>query len=144
MYYLLAIVTGLLLAIMVYFNGLLGASTTIYVGSVIFHAVGLFIFGFTLLLIGKTQNLRYKESIKPSLLALILPGVLGSFTIVLSNIALVQIGVTLMVGISLIGQVVTSMIIDTCGYLGKEKSSLTIPQGVGTGLMLSGVWLLLS
>jgi len=144
MSYILALISGVLLALMIYFNGLLSTSTSFYWGNVIFQGIGLFIFSFILIIKGKSHSHILQNDLKYGFIALALPGLLGAFTIILSNIVIINIGVTLMVGISLLGQMITSMIIDANGFLGKDKKSISWAQISGSGLMLLGLWLLLA
>lgn len=144
MSYILALISGVLLSLMIYFNGLLSASTSFYWGNIIFQGIGLFIFSFILIIKGKSQSHSLQKDLKHGLVALALPGLLGAFTIILSNIVIINIGVTLMVGISLLGQMTTSMIIDANGFLGKDKKNISWAQISGSGLMLLGLWLLLA
>ncbi len=134
-----AYITGLILALMVSFNGMLSNDTSTYFSSFIFNAIGLIIFS-GLLLRPKKINLDYK---KPSLFWLFIPGALSALTIVMSNITVAQLGITIMIGISLLGQVLTSLVIDGFGLMGKAKIKITFKQIVGIVTILVGVYLLL-
>jgi transporter family-2 protein len=143
MAYVLAFVSGLLLALMIYFNGLLSSTTTFYWGNVIFHGIGLLLFSLALMTKGPTQLSTLEKDFDQGIISIALPGFLGALTIILSNIVIMNIGVTLLVGISLLGQMATSMMIDSKGLLGKEKKNIHLAQIGGSGLILTGVWLLL-
>ncbi len=139
--YILAVLSGLLLSLMVYFNGQLGASTTFYWGSVLFHCIGLFFFSLTLSFTTKSKKVLFTNDFKDGAFFIVLPGILSAFTIVLSNLSLTHLGVTLMVGISLLGQVITSLLIDAMGILGKQKSLPNLNQWMGTALLFLGLWI---
>lgn len=142
MSYWMAYFTGLLLALMVSFNGLLSVATNTYVSSLIFHGIGLIIFTL-LLLYGRSKKNNMLHEFLATPLILVLPGLLSSLTIILSNVAMSALGVSLLVGVSLLGQVTASFFIDGYGLLGKEKSIVSSRQLFGTGVMLLGVWFLL-
>jgi len=130
---LLAFFTGLLLSIMLTFNGLLSVATNAYVSNVIYHGIGFIFFGIILTILHKQQ--------KPVSFRLIyfIPGFLGSITIVLNNVVLNALGVTMMIAFTLVGQVVTSLIIDQWGLLGKEVITSKLRQWVGVLIMVAGL-----
>lgn len=129
----LAYFTGLVLSIMVTFNGLLSDATSAYVSNVIYHGIGLFFFGIVWFALSK----RTKKV--PFRLVYLVPGFLGSITIVLNNVVLNAIGVTMMIAFTLVGQVVTSLIIDHWGLLGKEVTASKTRQWVGVLIMVAGL-----
>ncbi len=133
-----AYATGLLLALMVFFNSLLASVTSIYVGSFFFNFIGFLFFSLCLIL-GVNVPARGKKSPYH----LIVPGILGALTIVLSNLTVAEIGVALMVGISLLGQMITSLFIDGFGLLGKEKTPITVKQLISLFIIAIGVYFLL-
>ncbi|GAU78064.1 DMT family transporter [Fusibacter sp. 3D3] len=116
-----AYITGLLLAFMVSFNGMLASYTSAYFSSFIFNVIGLIIFSLLLL---RPQTLHPNQS-RPALFWLLIPGALSALTIVMSNTTVAQLGITLMIGISLLGQVLTSLVIDGFGLMGKEKVKIS-------------------
>ncbi|MBF4695415.1 DMT family transporter [Fusibacter ferrireducens] len=134
-----AYITGLLLALMVSFNGMLSNYTSTYFSSFIFNAIGLILFAILLLRPSKLSS----GHMKPRLFWLLLPGALSALTIVMSNITVAQLGITIMVGISLLGQVLTSLVIDGLGLLGKPKTKITLKQIIGICIIFVGVYLLL-
>ena len=100
---LLAYFTGLVLSLMVTFNGLLSGFTSAYMSNVVYHAFGLVFFGIFLLLLRQQRD--YGGTFKWYYLV---PGFLGSLTIILNNVVLNVIGVTMMIAFTLVGQVITS------------------------------------
>lgn len=134
-----AYITGLLLALMVSFNGMLSNYTSTYFSSFIFNAIGLIIFSLLLL---RPRKLNSNHS-KPTLFWLLIPGALSALTIVMSNTTVAQLGITIMIGISLLGQVLTSLVIDGFGLMGKPKIKISFKQIIGIGVIFIGVYLLL-
>jgi len=132
---LLAYFTGLVLSLMVTFNGLLSGFTSAYMSNVVYHAFGLVFFGIFLLLLRqpRTDN---ESTFKWYYL---IPGFLGSLTIILNNVVLNVIGVTMMVAFTLVGQVITSIVIDHWGLLGKSISKSTRKQWLGVAIMVVGL-----
>ncbi len=130
---LLAYFTGLVLSIMVTFNGLLGSYTSAYMSNVVYHAFGLVFFGIFLLFLGKHRN---KGTFK---WVYLIPGFLGSLTIILNTVVMNVIGITMMVAFTLVGQVVTSLVIDHFGLLGKSVSKSTPKHWLGVGIMIIGL-----
>jgi len=130
---LLAYFTGLVLSLMVTFNGLLSGFTSAYLSNVVYHAFGLVFFGIFLCLLKKqTTTGAFKWYY-------LVPGFLGSLTIILNNIVLNVLGVTLMIAFTLVGQVITSLVIDHWGLLGKSISRSTRKQWFGVGIMIIGL-----
>ena len=131
---LLAYFTGLVLSLMVTFNGLLSGFTSAYMSNVVYHAFGLVFFGIFLLLLRqqRTAGSQFKWYY-------LIPGFLGSLTIILNNVVLNVIGVTMMVAFTLVGQVITSIVIDHWGLLGKSISRSTRKQWFGVGIMIIGL-----
>lgn len=130
---LIAYFTGLVLSIMVTFNGLLSGVTSAYVSNVVYHGFGLIFFGIALFFINKqTKQPQFN-------LYYLIPGFLGSITIVLNNIVLNVIGVTMMIAFTLVGQVVTSLVIDQWGLLGKEVTASKKRHWVGVAIMAVGL-----
>lgn len=129
----LAYITGLILSIMVTFNGLLSQFTSTYLSNVIYHTIGLFFFGILMLALSRKFNkIKFRW-------VYLVPGFLGSITIILNNIVLNAIGVTMMISFTLVGQVITSLAIDRWGLLGKDAVKTESKQWIGVGIMILGL-----
>lgn len=127
-----AYLTGLVLSIMISINGLLGTATNVFFSNVIYHGIGFIILGAMVSIIGKKVEHKVK-------MIYFLPGILGSITILLNNYVMQSIGVTLMVAFTLVGQVLTSLLIDYLGLLGKPKLTITKKQLSGILVMILGL-----
>ncbi|MBM7562680.1 DMT family transporter [Fusibacter tunisiensis] len=133
----IAYFTGLVLSLMVYFNGQLSAVTSTYISNIVYHGIGFLFFGIMVFVFRKqTPKVAYKW-------VFLIPGVMGSLTIILNNYVMSQIGVTLMVAFTLLGQVVTSLIIDHFGLLGKDASKTHTKQWLGVAIMSVGLWIMI-
>lgn len=125
--------TGLILSVMVTFNGLLSRQTSTTLSNVIYHGIGLLFFGLLMLLLNsKMDRFKFKW-------IYLIPGFLGSLTIILNNVVLNAIGVTLMISFTLVGQVITSLVIDEWGLLGKPAVKTESRQWLGVGIMIVGL-----
>lgn len=134
MYKSLALVNGIFLAIMVFFNGMIANITGPYMSTLIFHVLG-----FILILIISIIKKNNLPNLKKVPLLLFLPGILGVITILLNNISIPRIGLTLSIGITLFGQLIMSSLVEHFGLFGmpvnrfkKEKilGFLTISLGI--------------
>lgn len=113
MYKNLAFINGILLAVMIFFNGMLSRITGPYLSTLIFHLLGFFV----ILAISAVMKNRLPNITKvPPFL--ILPGILGVITIFLNNICIPQIGISLTAGLSLYGQLLISGVVDHFGLFG--------------------------
>lgn len=129
----LAYFTGLILSIMVTFNGLLSGATNTYFSNIVYHGIGLIFFG---IIVFAIRDKLTHVKLKP---IHFIPGILGSLTIILNNVVIGAIGVTLMIAFTLVGQVLTSLAIDHWGLLGKSITKPTQKQWVGVGIMIVGL-----
>lgn len=123
MYRWLALVNGVILAIMVFFNGMLSSITGPYLSTLIYHLLG-----FILILVISLIKKNRLSSLNKLPFIFFLPGILGVITILLNNISIPRIGVTLAVGAGLFGQLVMSALVEHFGLfempinrLGKNK-----------------------
>jgi transporter family-2 protein len=133
----IAYFTGLVLSLMIYFNGQLSSVTSTYISNVIYHGIGVLFFGGVLMIIKSQKNHT------PFKWHYMIPGIMGSLTIILNNYVVGKIGVTLMIAFTLLGQVVTSLIIDHYGLLDKPVSKTHLKQWIGVAVMSFGLWIML-
>lgn len=133
-YYLLSILTGVLIAAMVAVNGELTMDTGTYVATVIIHVVGLVFISIVCLV------RREKPLAKRRLpWALYLGGVIGVGTTVFNNLAFGRISLSAIVALSLLGQSVTSLLIDQFGLFGMPRRAFRATKLSGLLFMLVGV-----
>ncbi|MEJ8552985.1 DMT family transporter [Tepidibacter sp. Z1-5] len=134
MYKNLGIITGIILAIMLFFNGMLASITGPYMSTLIFHVVGLIII--MMISIGTKNKLPNITKIP---VLFLLPGVLSVLTILLNNICIPQIGVTLVVGISLFGQLMMSNVVDHFGMFGMPVNKFKKEKIIGFSIISLGI-----
>ncbi|WFD08849.1 DMT family transporter [Tepidibacter hydrothermalis] len=134
MYKNLGVIVGIILAIMLFFNGMLASVTGPYMSTLIFHVIGLII----ILMISIITKNKISDLRKIPVLFL-LPGVLSVLTIQLNNICIPQIGITLVVGISLFGQLVMSNIVDHFGLFGMPINKFRKEKMIGFSIISLGI-----
>jgi transporter family-2 protein len=97
------------------FNGTLAGSFGNYASSVIIHIVGLFTI--ILVLIISKSKFRFGKGIP---LYLYSAGAIGIFTVLFNNISFSSLGVSITLALGLLGQSLSSIIIDHFGLLGMK------------------------
>ncbi|MFJ8530979.1 DMT family transporter [Bacillus sp. NPDC094106] len=134
MYNLLSIIIGAFIAIMIPLNGILSEITGNYMSSVMIHLVGLF--AIVIVLLVSKSKLRMQQGIP---LYLYSAGAIGVFTVLFSNISFSVLGVSITIALSLLGQSVSSIIIDHFGLLGMKVVKFEKKKMIGLLLISSGI-----
>lgn len=134
MYKILATFDGVLIALMVAFNGLLAS----YIGNeqalMVIHFVGLL--GTIILLLGSRTRLRSLSGLP---IYLFIAGALGIFNVLFNNLSFSALGATLTLSLNLIGQLVASMVIDHFGLLGLVVNRINSTKLIGITIMALGI-----
>ena len=133
MYYLLSLLAGMLISVMVVFNGGLNGRVGQTAALVIIHLAGLVFI--LLLMLLKGEKLRLKRL--P--FYLYLGGMLGIMTTVFNNTAFGHISVSAMMALGLLGESVSSLLADHFGLLGLPKRPFRRQKLWGGLLALAGV-----
>jgi transporter family-2 protein len=68
-------------------------------------------------------------------------GLLGAFYVATSTIVAAELGATTLLGLALLGQLVTAMVVDHFGWLGLPENPITWTRVAGVALLGMGVWL---
>lgn len=134
MYKSLALINGVILAIMVFLNGMLAGITGPYMSTLIFHVLG-----FVLIIIISIIKKNKFPNLKEVPLMFFLPGILSVVTILLNNICIPQIGITLAIGITLFGQLVMSSLIEHFGLFGMPVNRLKKEKVAGFSIISLGI-----
>lgn len=113
MYNILSLLIGMLIAIMVAFNGQLSSGIGNYLSLVLIHLLGYI--ALVLLMIIKKIKIPFKFT-QP--LWLYSAGAISVFTVMFNNLGYPVLGVSLPVALGLLGQVITSLVFDHFGFLG--------------------------
>ena len=134
MYKKLALFNGILLAVMIFLNGLLGHFIGPYFSTLVFHTVGLL-----LILIFCVIKRNIVLNVRSLPIISFLPGVLNVAVILLNNLCIPQIGITLTIATSLYGQLVTSTLMESFGLLGLSAVRFRKEKMLGFSLISLGV-----
>ena len=113
MYAILSSLVGALTAVMIELNGGLAKGMGNYASSTFIHLTGLILVGLMLFLTG--SKLSFQKALPPLFLS---GGALGFLTVVCANIGFVSLGISLTLALGLLGQTVSALASDHCGWLG--------------------------
>lgn len=134
MHKLSAMFIGLLIAVMVTFNGTLAGYAGDYKGVLITQIVGLITI--SLVLITRRKGIRLKKDIP---FYLFLGGTIGVVLTLFNNLSVNTLGVSLSLSLGLLGQSVAAVIIDHFGLLGMDKYEFKKEKLIGFGLAFAGI-----
>lgn len=134
MYYLIVLFTGFLIAIMVVLNGGLAAQYGVFGAAVIIHVVGS-VFAYAAMKASK-RKLGLHRGIS---WWLYLGGLVGVATTLFNNLAFGKISLTSIIALSLFGQTVTSLLIDSAGLFGMKKYNFNKSSWLGLAFAIAGM-----
>lgn len=137
MYYAVAASAAVIIAVMLAINGELTAVYAEYLSTLIIHLAGLA--SVTAVSLIKRENPFKMARGVP--LAILLGGVINYFTTFFNTLAVGRISVTAILALSLLGQAVTSLVIDFFGMFGMRKRRLGLLE-IG-GLLVTGAGIVL-
>jgi len=129
----LALMSGIMIAIMVTANGMLAESTSYWISLIIIHFAGLATAGIVLIVRKETRDIFGGIHF-----VYMLGGALGVFTILLNNLCVNNIGVTMTLGLALVGQIIASGIAEHFGWLGVHRKKLSFGKIPAYLLMAAG------
>lgn len=134
MYKLSAVFIGLLIAVMVTFNGTLASYAGDYLAVLIVQVIALITV--SLILIIKRKKISLKGDIP---FYLFLGGAIGVVLTLFNNICFKHLGVSLTLSLGLLGQSVAAVIIDHFGLLSMEKYEFKKEKLIGFALAFAGI-----
>jgi len=132
MYYLLSLLSGILVSVMVVFNGGLTQEYGVYSATVIIHITGLFLIS-SLQLIKRRRIFPKKQA-----WYLYLGGAIGVATTVFNNFAFGHIGVSAILALGLFGQSIMGLIVDQFGLMKMPRHPFHKSKIYGILLTLTG------
>ena len=137
MFYVLSLLSGMMISVMVVFNGGLDARAGMAMALVIIHVVGLLTISLAFLI------KREKPRLKKLPLWLYMGGLIGILTTIFNNTAFGHISVSAMMALSLLGESVSGLLADHFGLIGLPVRRFR-PEKLWGGLMalLGIVWML--
>lgn len=134
MYNLLSGLIGILISVMLAFNGVLSKNLGSYTSIVVIHLVGLLCIG--PLIIIKKAKLRIDRNISIYLYS---AGAIGVFTVLFNNLSFNHLGAALTLSLGLLGQSIASIIIDNYGLLGSKVLKLRKEKFIGLFIIVIGI-----
>lgn len=138
MYYLLSILAGVVISVMVYLNGGLTSAYGTYTAAVIIHVIGV-IFAGTICIL-KRKNIKIKNYAP---LWAYFGGAIGVLTTLFNNYSFGRITMTSIVALGLLGQSLSSVILDSFGWLGVEKRQVNKNSVIGYLGATIGIFIML-
>lgn len=134
MYKVSAVLIGILIAIMVTFNGVLANYTDQYKSILIIHLVGLIVL--IIILLFKKEKLKIKKDIP---IYLFTGGLIGVFVVFLNNLCFNFLGASLTLSLGIFGQLVLACFIDHYGLFGLSIYKFNKKKIIGFFIILSGL-----
>lgn len=139
LYYAIAGSAALVIAIMLALNGELTAVYGEYLTTFIIHAVGLVSVS-AVSLVKRENPIKMAKGVP---FAILLGGVINYFTTFFNTLAVGKISVTAILALSLLGQAVTSLVVDCFGLMGMPRRRLGALELCGLAITAGGIVLLL-
>lgn len=138
MYCILSILTGVVISIMVCINGELTSSYGNYNAAVIIHVVGV-LFASTICVI-KKDKIKIKHQVPKWAY---LGGAIGVLTTLFNNYAFGRITMTSIMALGLLGQSISSVLLDSFGLLGLKKRQIKKSSAIGYCTALIGIFIMM-
>lgn len=141
MYKISSVIIGILIAIMVTFNGELAKQVGDLSAVLIINLVGMLAVSFILLI--KKQKMKFKKGDIP--MYLFFAGGIGVILTFFNNICFKNLGVSLTLALGLVGQVIASGVVDHFGFLGMKVHKFHKKKILGflmvfVGMIIMVVW----
>ncbi len=134
MYKTTAVFIGMLIAIMLFFNGSLNLFLDSFASGVLIHTVGLIaVIG---ILLWRREERRINSKIPKYLMT---GGLYGVFLVIFNNYSYIKIGATLTLTLGLFGQMIFSSIVDHYGLFGMKEVKMNPQKMIGFGIVSAGV-----
>ena len=138
MYYFLSLLTGIIISVMIAFNGALTEEYGVYTATLLIHLAGLLLISLIVLI--KREN----PFLKRHSWFLYLGGAIGVFTTIANNVSFGRISVSAILALMLFGQSVAGIIVDRYGLFNMPKHPFAKRKLFGAALVLCGIAVMLS
>lgn len=142
--FVLATLCGIIVTTMNVFNGQLSDYTGVYLSTVIIHLVGLVTF--LIIMKIKDKKVCFKKQIP---LYMYCGGCIGVLTVIFNVFAIgkigasFKIGASLMTALGLLGQMMTSLLLENKGWLATSIRKLNIGKIIGLAVVCLGIGVML-
>ncbi|OOM77993.1 DMT family transporter [Clostridium sp. BL-8] len=137
MYNFLSLLIGILIAIMIVFNGNLSNGLDTYSSLVIIHLIGFA--SVIVIMLYKRIRISFRNNLP---LYLYIAGAISVFTVMFNNLSYTVLGVSLPVALGLLGQLLTSLAFDHYGFLGMPKISFNKKKFIGLLIITLGIFVM--
>lgn len=134
---LISIFLGALISIMIMFNGTLSNALGNYTSSVFIHIVGLI--SIILVLIISKSKIKIQKGIPIYLFS---AGAIGVFTVLFNNLSFSKLGVSITLTLGLLGQSISSIIIDHFGLFGMKVIQFEKKKYIGLLFISFGIFIM--
>lgn len=134
MYNLISAFIGVLITVMILFNGVLSQHIGNYSAAFIIHLIGLVIIWIIILI--KKVKISFDRSVPMYIYS---GGLLGVFTILFNNISFSYLGASLTLALGLLGQSVASIVFDHFGMLGMQVTKFKKEKLLGLAIIFIGI-----
>jgi transporter family-2 protein len=130
----LSVLAGILISVMVVINGQLTETYGIYSATVMIHVVGL-LFISTLVAV-KRKSLKPAKKLP---FYFYLGGAVGVGTVVFNNMAFGHISISAILALGLLGQILTSLVVDQFGFFNMARHPFSARKLPGIALVIVGI-----
>ena len=137
MYNIIAVIIGMRIALMVFFNGMLSQTVGSYPATVIIHTVGAII---CFIIISIKKQKIFENYKLPAWMYF--GGVIGVGTTLFNNMAFGHISISSILVLSFLGEITASLIIDQFGFFSLEKRKINKKKILSLLIMLSGIFII--
>lgn len=134
MYNFLSLFIGILISIMVAFNGHLSKGLGTYSSLVLIHLIGFI--GVLAIIFYKKLRVSFKNNLP---LYLYSAGAISVFTVMFNNLTFAVLGVSLPLALGLLGQLLISLAFDHYGLLGMPKIKFNKKKFFGLSIITAGI-----
>ena len=134
MYNILSLLIGILIAIMISFNGNLSNNLGTYSSLLIIHLIGFA--GIIVIVFYKKIKISFRNSLP---LYLYSAGAISVFTVMFNNLSYTVLGVSIPVALGLLGQLLTSLAFDHYGFLGMNRIRFNKKKIIGLLIITLGI-----
>lgn len=130
----LSFLAGMIVTVMNVFNGQLSNHIGVYLSTVLIHFIGLMTF--LVIMVIKKQKLSFHHHLP---LLFYTGGMIGVFTVIFNVISISTIGAALVTALGLLGQMITSLVLEYTGWLGNIKRKLSFQKVVSLMIVVIGI-----
>lgn len=130
----LSFLTGMIVTVMNVFNGQLSDYVGVYLSTVLIHFIGLITF-FVIMLI-KKQKASFHQHLP---LLFYTGGMIGVLTVIFNVMSISTIGAALVTALGLLGQMMTSLVLEYKGWLGTIKRKLSFQKMMSLIIIVIGI-----